>query len=87
MRTRRSAITGLCLVIALSFGVAGCNNATDGGGADTTAPASASQVNALDSFAGAIQKLDEETFKVSRKTGRTVWRSAGSWIRPPRRCP
>ncbi|MEH1031460.1 hypothetical protein Q3V37_29300 [Micromonospora profundi] len=69
MRTRRSAITGLCLVIALSFGVAGCNNATDGGGADTTAPASASQVNALDSFAGAIQKLDEETFKVSRKTG------------------
>ncbi|MEW1586474.1 hypothetical protein AB0283_13635 [Micromonospora vinacea] len=68
MKTRRSAITGLCLVTALSFGVAGCNNATDAAGTDTRAPASASPVNALDSLADAIQKLNEETYKV-KETG------------------
>ncbi|MFI7661213.1 hypothetical protein ACIBTW_20280 [Micromonospora parva] len=69
MKTRRSAITGLCLVTALSFGVAGCNNAIDGAGTDTTATTSAPQVNALDSLADAIQKLNNETFKVRRETG------------------
>lgn len=70
MKTRRSAITGLGLVIALSFGVAGCNNATDGAGTDATASTSASsQVSALDSLTDAIQKLDEETFKVKRENG------------------
>lgn len=69
MKTRRSAITGLGLVIALSFGAAGCNNATNGAGTDATVPTSASQVNALDSLAAAVRKLNEETFKAKSGNG------------------
>ncbi|MEU7923346.1 hypothetical protein [Micromonospora zamorensis] len=69
MKTRRSAITGVGLVIALSFGVGGCNNATERAGTDATAPTSASPVDAVDSLAGALRKLDAETFKVTSKTG------------------
>ncbi|MGW3893241.1 hypothetical protein ACWD69_31760 [Micromonospora chokoriensis] len=69
MKTRRSAITGLGLVMALSFGVGGCNNATDRAGTDATAPTSASPVDALDSLTGALRKLDAQTFTVTSKTG------------------
>ncbi|MEO3775219.1 hypothetical protein [Micromonospora sp. B9E7] len=69
MRTRRSAIIGLGLVTALSFGVTGCNNATDRADTDTMAPTPTSQVDALDSLADAVRKLNTETFKVNSKTG------------------
>ncbi|WP_433534556.1 hypothetical protein ACQPZK_20510 [Micromonospora sp. CA-249363] len=64
MKTRR-AITGLALVMTLSFAVAGCNNATDHADADAMAPTA----DALDSFADAIRKLNMEPFKVNSKTG------------------
>jgi hypothetical protein len=71
MMTRRLTVSGLALVTALSFGVAGCKDIGSGGagpagGASATASA-APQQDPKEALAAAAGKLGKDTVKVTMK--------------------
>lgn len=65
MKSRLSTITGLSLVAALTFGAAGCSNATSGSTApDARSTSSAPQESAADALTAATQRLYADTATV-----------------------
>jgi hypothetical protein len=72
MMTRRLTVSGLALVTALSFGVAGCKNtgtdsAGPAGGASATATSAAPQQDPKEALTAAAGKLGKDTVKVTMK--------------------
>jgi hypothetical protein len=68
MNTRRLTTTGVALVAAIGFGLGGCSsNGSTGGAADPTASATsaASQVEPREELAAAVEKLNDDTAKVT----------------------
>jgi hypothetical protein len=68
MNTRRLTTAGVALVAAIGFALAGCssNGSTGGAAAEPTASAtSAAQLEPREELAAAIEKLNDETVKVT----------------------
>jgi hypothetical protein len=66
MNTRRLTTTGVALVAAVGFGLAGCNsNGSTGGAADPTASATTQQLEPREELTAAAQKLNKDTAKIN----------------------
>jgi hypothetical protein len=71
MNSRRLTNGGVALVAAFTFGLAGCSSdgSTDGSAGPTAgATSAASQVEAREELAAAVEKLDDDTAKVTFTT-------------------
>lgn len=70
MTKRRFTTSGLALVAALSLGVAGCSQpAADSPAAPTGEATTASQLSALEELQAAVEKLNQESVRVSLTGG------------------